>query len=201
MAGGPGRGGARQALAADGSLTVITSRTRRPREPEARARGLGVATAADSVSPAACSAHTSPGGLLSSLASSSPSLPGFPQPLRLLRGLASEASSVSSAARGAAAAAAALCIVGAGGGCARARPPRSLPTLGLTLPPIGGGHRASSAHAAVIPNLLWRRAPSVRERGAVRERVSREAGTVRVSARPHNLKAAPPGPAVCRART
>lgn len=40
-AGGPGWGGARQELAAGGSLTVITSGARRPREPEARARGLG----------------------------------------------------------------------------------------------------------------------------------------------------------------
>lgn len=39
LAGGPGRGGTRQALAAGGSLTVITSGARRPREPEARARG------------------------------------------------------------------------------------------------------------------------------------------------------------------
>lgn len=70
-----GRGGARQALAAGGSLTVITSRARRPREPEARARGTRVpasAAVAASVSPSRLVHTHSPCGLFSRLASSAP---------------------------------------------------------------------------------------------------------------------------------
>lgn len=141
-----GRGGARQALAAGGRLTVITSRAWRPREPEARARGLRVATAAASVCPAACSAHTALAASSVCSAAPPPQRPG-------LRSL--------------------LCLP-SGARCSRRRRLRPVHcgsgrrlrssaatavapgSLGLTLPPIGGGHRASSAHAADVPNLLWR---------------------------------------------
>ncbi|KAL1781452.1 hypothetical protein HispidOSU_003250 [Sigmodon hispidus] len=50
----------------------------------------------------------------------------------------------------------------------------ALGSLGLTLPPIGGGHRASSTHAADIRNLLCRspRCPQTWDSAGVRPTLS-----------------------------
>lgn len=141
-----GRGGARQALAGSGRAAVRrSSPPGSPRESGARARGQPGSSRGRLGLPS-----RSPSTALEVSAASRLQLPRFPKLFRLLRGLprglVSAASSVSSAAldaAAAAAAAAALCIVGAGGGCARAWPQRLLPAL--------------SAHAA----SHRRRAPSI----------------------------------------
>lgn len=171
-----GRGGARQALAGGGRAAVRrSSPPGSPRESGARARGqpgssrgrLGLPSGSPSTA------------LEVSSAASCLQLPRFPMLFRLLRGLprglVSAASSVSSAALDAAAAAAAaataaLCIVGAGGGCARAWPRRLLPALsGSRCLPSAAGTEHHQPTRLTSQTLLGG-VPRDRERGTVRER-------------------------------
>lgn len=144
----------------------------------------------------------SPSTALEVSAASRLQLPRFPKLFRLLRGLprglVSAASSVSSAAldAAAAAAAAALCIVGAGGGCARAWPRRLLPALsGSRCLPSAAGTEHHQPTRLTSQTLLGG-VPRDRERGTVRERHPREGlqwqVLLRVSARTREFESYSP---------